>query len=588
MRCRPSRSTTLASALGLLLLVACGGGSLGPSAPVASSSPVPLAEIVGYPLPMTLGRSPDGHTVASLRLTGEPGRRRLNLFVERDPAGGDGFPLRQITFEQERNLEARIVWFSNRRIGFLKDPKGDECHRLYAVDIDGHNLLELTPPGLPDLDTLPLCAAPEGGHRWLVVMGPAHGPRKHLYWIDPVTGEHGLKESNPGNIHHAIPDARGRILLAVMTEGTQVSLKHRRTEADPFQTLATGTYPDHFIPIHLAEDGRTAAVLTNSGRDTFALYEYDLVSATRGRLLKEALPGYDLAPEQCLELPEAPAPEPTPAPAQPAAVQVHQLFISYPARDGHAIPAILTLPAGPAPQRLPAVVHCHGGPWGAAALDNPEVIFLASRGIAVLQPDFRGSTGRGKAFHQLGFCQHGRSMQDDLSDGAHWLARAGYANPERIAIMGTSYGGYAALAGATFTPDLFRCAISRVGPSELVSRDGFGFHNLELERLMDGDPVQDEARLREVSPLFHADRIRIPLLIGHGAQDSRVPIAHSERMVQALAARGVFVPYMAFPNEGHGLELEENRLAWYRAVENFLGLHLGSRVEAPTLFRLTP
>jgi len=253
--------------------------------------------------------------------------------------------------------------------------------------------------------------------------------------------------------------------------------------------------------------------------------------------------------------------------------------VSYTARDGLTINGYLTLPRGKAPVHLPVVVNPHGGPWARDVWGfNPEVQFLASRGYAVFQPNFRGSTGYGRTFWEASFKQWGERMQDDLTDGVQWLVGQGIADPGRIAIYGGSYGGYAALAGVTFTPDLYAAAVDYVGVSNL-----FTFMNtvppywkpfLDMMHEMVGDPVQDRALLEARSPVFHADRIRAPLFIAQGANDPRVNKDESDQMVAALKQRGIAVEYMVKADEGHGFENEENRLDFYRAMDRFLGAHL--------------
>ena len=244
----------------------------------------------------------------------------------------------------------------------------------------------------------------------------------------------------------------------------------------------------------------------------------------------------------------------------------------------------LTLPRGVEPKNLPVVINPHGGPWARDHWGfNPEVQFLANRGLAVLQMNFRGSTGYGKAFWQAGFKEWGRKMQDDVSDGAAWLVKQGIADPKRLGIYGGSYGGYATLAGVTFTPDLYACGVDYVGPSNLFTLLASfpPYWILERQKFyeMIGDPVKDEKLLKEVSPYFHAERIKAPLLVAQGANDPRVKKAETDQIVQALEQRGIKVEYLVKDNEGHGFHNEENRFDFYRALERFFGAHLGSRVE---------
>ncbi len=259
--------------------------------------------------------------------------------------------------------------------------------------------------------------------------------------------------------------------------------------------------------------------------------------------------------------------------------------IKYQSRDGLTIHGYLTLPQGVAPKNLPVVINPHGGPWGRDHWGfNPEVQFLANRGLAVLQMNFRSSTGYGKAFWQAGFKEWGRKMQDDVTDGVQWLIKQGIADPKRIGIYGGSYGGYATLAGVTFTPDLYACGVDYVGPSNLFTLLASFPPYWELERQkfyeMIGDPVKDEKLLKEVSPFFHADRIKAPLLVAQGANDPRVKKAESDQIVQALEKRGIKVEYLVKDNEGHGFHNEENRFDFYRAMERFFGARLGSKVES--------
>ena len=256
--------------------------------------------------------------------------------------------------------------------------------------------------------------------------------------------------------------------------------------------------------------------------------------------------------------------------------------ITYKTRDGLTIHGYLTLPKGVDPKNLPVVVNPHGGPWARDSWGfNPEVQFLANRGYAVLQMNFRGSTGYGREFWEKSFKQWGKTMQDDISDGVKWLIAEGIADPERIAIYGGSYGGYATLAGLTFSPELYACGVDYVGVSNL-----FTFQNSippywepfkEMLYEMVGHPQKDSLLLRDASPVFHVDKIVAPLLIAQGANDPRVNKNESDQMVEALKKKGIDVPYMVKDNEGHGFRNEENRFDFYGAMEQFFFKYLGGR-----------
>ncbi|MBU3666094.1 MAG: S9 family peptidase [Chthoniobacterales bacterium] len=258
--------------------------------------------------------------------------------------------------------------------------------------------------------------------------------------------------------------------------------------------------------------------------------------------------------------------------------------VRIPARDGLELPGYLTLPPGLEPKNLPAVLYVHGGPWARDAWGfDGTAQFLANRGYAVLQVNYRGSTGYGRAFWEKGFKQWGKSMQDDLTDASKWLVEEGIADPKRIAIYGGSYGGYAALAGMALTPGVYAAGISFVGPSNLFTLLATVPPYWEPMRKMNyemiGDPEKEKELLTAASPLFSADKIGAPLLIAQGANDPRVKKAESDQIVEALKRRGIDVPYIVKSNEGHGFANEENRLYFYRAVERFLARHLGGRTE---------
>lgn len=253
--------------------------------------------------------------------------------------------------------------------------------------------------------------------------------------------------------------------------------------------------------------------------------------------------------------------------------------IRYEARDGLEVSGYLTLPPSESPGALPTIVLPHGGPWHRDSWGfNPEVQFLANRGYAVLQMNFRGSAGFGRRFMERGFGEWGLAMQDDISDAVAWAIAEGIADPTRVAIYGGSYGGYAALAGVTSTPDLYACGVSYVGVSNIFtwieSIPPYWKPYLEMIYEMVGHPERDADRLRKTSPLFHVDRIRCPLLVVQGANDPRVPKAESDQIVAALQERKITVEYLVKDNEGHGFTNEENRFEFYRTLEAFLAQHM--------------
>lgn len=256
--------------------------------------------------------------------------------------------------------------------------------------------------------------------------------------------------------------------------------------------------------------------------------------------------------------------------------------VCYTTRDGLQIEAYLTLPDGLTPdtaKQLPIVVNPHGGPWARDCWGySSEVQFLSNRGYAVFQMNFRGSTGYGRHFLEASYKQWGLKMQDDITDGVKWLIEQGIAKPKRIAIYGGSYGGYATLAGLTFTPDLYACGIDYVGVSNLFTFmqtiPPYWRPMLEMMYEQVGHPEHDADQLAATSPALHADKIKVPLFVAQGANDPRVNKAESDQMVEALRQRGVVVEYMVKDNEGHGFHNQENRFDFYRAMERFLKAHL--------------
>ncbi|TDK90131.1 alpha/beta hydrolase family protein [Mycolicibacterium mucogenicum] len=260
--------------------------------------------------------------------------------------------------------------------------------------------------------------------------------------------------------------------------------------------------------------------------------------------------------------------------------------VTITSRDGLDLHAYLTLPVGIEPRDLPLVLLVHGGPWARDCWGfQPDVQLLANRGYAVLQVNFRGSTGYGKAFTKAAIGEFAGKMHDDLIDAVDWAVKQGYADRDKVAIYGGSYGGYAALVGVTFTPDVFAAAIDYVGISSLanfmrtlpnVARP-FLATNWHTYVGDPSDPAQ-EADMLARSPITRVDQIRTPLLVIQGANDSRVVQAESDNLVEALRARGVAVEYMVKADEGHGFLNPDNQIDMNHAVERFLARHLGGRV----------
>ena len=254
--------------------------------------------------------------------------------------------------------------------------------------------------------------------------------------------------------------------------------------------------------------------------------------------------------------------------------------VKYESRDGLTIHGYLTLPINyNKGDRIPVVVNPHGGPWVRDYWGfNSEIQFLANKGYAVFQMNYRGSTGYGRSFWEKSFKQWGKDMQNDITDGVNWLIDEGIADPDKIAIYGASYGGYATLAGLTFTPDLYACGVDYVGVSSLFTFMESMPPYWELYRSMMyemvGHPDNDKELLASASPLLHIDKIKAPLFIAQGTNDPRVKKSESDQIVEALKQKGIDVPYMVKDDEGHGFYNEENQFDFYRAMDDFLKKYL--------------
>jgi dipeptidyl aminopeptidase/acylaminoacyl peptidase len=309
----------------------------------------------------------------------------------------------------------------------------------------------------------------------------------------------------------------------------------------------------------LADRTWIVSYLVDDGSVTYYVYDRPTKAATRLFSSQPALDDYTLSPMQPIE---------------------------FTARDGMALHGYLTLPAGLEPTNLPLVLLVHGGPWARDIWGySPTVQMLANRGYAVLQINFRGSTGYGKAYVNAGDREWGAAMHTDLLDGKAWAIAQGYADPQKVAIMGGSYGGYATLAGLAFTPEEFVCGVDIVGPSNLITLlqtipPYWEPIVAQFYKRM-GRPDEPEF-LQARSPLFSAQQITKPLLIAQGANDPRVKQAESDQIVEAMRQSSLPVEYLVFPDEGHGFARPENNRKFYAAAESFLAQYLGGRAEPPS------
>jgi dipeptidyl aminopeptidase/acylaminoacyl peptidase len=383
--------------------------------------------------------------------------------------------------------------------------------------------------------------------------------------LDPANGRARLVETDPLNrvdLSEAVFSERTDELLATIYEDDRKRIYWKDPAFEADHRWLEQRFPEREIDwlSHTADETRW--IISVHG-DTEPGEVYLLDRETRSLELqyrvREQIPREALAPRQT---------------------------IRYRSSDGLEIPAYLTLPKGVEPKHLPLMVVPHGGPWARDSWGYDAFAqFFANRGYAVLQPNFRGSTGYGKRFLNAGNGEWGRKMQDDLTWGVRYLIETGIADPQRVGIVGGSYGGYAALAGVAFTPDLYAAAVSIVGPSNLITLLESIPPYWEAERkimyarIADPDTPEGRKRLEEQSPLHAASRIRAPLMVVQGANDPRVNKRESDQIVVALRERGIDVAYLVAPDEGHGFARPVNNLAMIMAMERFLGEHLQARFQ---------
>lgn len=453
-----------------------------------------------------------------------------------------------------------------RNAEFVTDNQG-EVRFAFGHGVDRNPLLYYRDPGAPigewklvndgsasGVQQIPIGFSPDDATAYLRTE-MEHGPDAILA-MDTATGEtrEVLRDgtADPDRIiySHNGPDPvgvffqDGRPRTAFFDEASPEARLYRSLEA---------AFPDPVRITSRTTDGRTALVYTWSDRNPGDYYLFD-DQTKQASLLLSTRAWFD--PDRMAE-------------RQPFSMQ---------ARDGLALHGFLTLPSGLEPAGLPMVVMPHGGPYGVQdtwGFDDSAQM-LADAGYAVLQVNFRGSSGYGRAFHQAGARQWGRSMQDDVTDATLWAIEEGIADPSRICIAGGSYGGYAALMGVVREPALYQCAAGYIGVYDLPTMHTRG----DVQRIGSGatflrDWLGEGPMLAEVSPTRLADRIRVPVFLAAGGADDRAPIAHSHMMERALREAGVPVETLYYPSEGHGFYREEHQREYYSRLLDFLARHLG-------------
>lgn len=597
---------------------------------------IPVEDFFKMPKEAEFKISPDGKFISYLK----PYNKRLNIFIK-STLGGEEI---RLTDCEDRNI-ARYIYANDSRIVYLKDNNGDENFRLFAVDIDGKNLKEIA--GFEGVTVRIVDELINDNDHILISMNKRNKQIFDVYKLNIYTGDMEIAAENLGKIMQWLTDNNGEIRVGIELDGVNTRVLFREKVTDPFTLILESDYKETSAPVYFTEDNKNLIVVSNVGRDKYAIYEFDPIKGENIKLIYEnnevdvsglgvlkkshklicaiyvtdklqykffnkkaeeiynklksnfsndiielkdldreenkiiieaysdRNPGvyylYDIEKDLLTKIAEE---KPWINPEEMSEMKP----IKYTSRDGLTIHGYLTIPKGAEEKNLPVVVNPHGGPWGRDVWGfKGDVQFLANRGYAVFQMDFRTSTGYGKKFLEAGYKQWDKLM-DDITDGVNWLIKEEIADPNRVAIYGGSFGGYAALAGLTFTPDLYTCGVDVDGMSSIFTMfDNMPPYWVPVKGMMCemiGDPEKDKELLMEISPLFHVDNIKKPLLIAQGANDQRVPRVNSDKMVEALRNRGIEVKYMLKENEGHGFFNEENVLELYSEIEKFFEQHI--------------
>ncbi len=486
---------------------------------------------------------------------------------DRDKAWHDLYKVRIST--GERTLLRKNT---DRVTGWVFDLKDQLRLATRSADNGDTEILRVDDKGFTKIyscDVLESCAPlrfHKDGKRFYLQTNQGAGENfEKLVLLDAQTGKEELVERDPENRvdfgSAMFSEVTDQLIATVYQyEKRRIYWKDKVFEAD--YAFLRAKLPDAEINFNShTRDEKLWLITANSDTEPGQTYLFDRQSRklTPQYKIREKLPRQDLA---------------------------HMEAIRYESSDGLEIPAYLTLPKGIAPRNLPTLILPHGGPWGRDQWGyNTLAQFFANRGYAVLEPNFRASTGYGKKFLNAGNRQWGDKMQDDLTWGVKYLVAKGIADPKRTGIVGGSYGGYATLAGVAFTPDLYAAAVSIVGPSNLITLlDSIppyweSIRKTFYQRMGDPNTAEGKAQLQRQSPLNSAAKIKTPLMVVQGANDPRVNKAESDQIVIALRDRGFPVEYLVAPDEGHGFARPINNLAMIAASEKFFAHYLGGRFQ---------
>jgi dipeptidyl aminopeptidase/acylaminoacyl peptidase len=506
-----------------------------------------------------------------------PGSRAVGLVVQ---APADGAPeagataLVSMNWPRVAHMDAHLLDLATGELTLVAENPGHVAGWLFsprghvvalAEDADHDHVIAVLEPDSP-LGVAQLEPTPDGTGAWVGTYGD--GDHLRLARLDLATGEETVVAERPGQDLdlNLIMLQEGTATLRDAATGEVVAARFVGDRpvleiVDP----AFAAVAEHLSTLH---DGvLTGASSDASGRYWVASFTHDTDPGAAFLYDRETGAARQVA---------------DPYPQLDRAALAPMTPVRITSRDGLTLPSLLTLPVGVPAEGLPMVLLVHGGPWYRDPWGfNPQVQFFANRGYAVLQVNFRGSIGYGRAHTTAAIGEMAGKMHDDLVDAVEWAVKQGYADPSRVAIYGGSYGGYAALVGATFTPDVFACAIDYVGVSSLVNfqrtlppfvRDKL--HNNWGRYVGDPDIPEQHADMLARSPITRLDDLVIPLLVIQGANDVRVVKAESDNVVERLRARGVDVEYIVKDDEGHGFKNPENVVDMFRSVERFLAAHL--------------
>ncbi len=588
---------------------------------------IPREILFGNPDKTSPQISPDGTMMAYLA----PVNNVLNVWVGK--VGSDDY--QPVTKDEDRGVRFYFWAQDNKHIMYIQDVGGNENWRLYATNLESRETRDLTP--FEDVQVQIIDRDKHFPNELLLGMNKEDKRVHDVYHLDLTSGELTLTTKNPGNIMGWVTDAHFKVRGAVASlpdGGTELLV--RDDENADWRKLVSWSADDSLTsaPLGFTLDGQSMYLQDSRNTNAGRLVKLDIATGDVSVIAED--PQYDVGAvmvhpdtreiqavafnkdrNEChqgdffiIDRDNADATwivaftvddGPVPFYAYDRKAQKATFLfdnqpdlnkytlaemepISFTARDGLTIHGYLTLPPGENKKNLPVVLNVHGGPWGRDVWGyRPDAQWFANRGYACLQVNFRGSTGYGKEFVNAGDREWGRNMHYDLVDAVQWVVDRGTADPKKVAIFGGSYGGYAALVGATFTPDLFCCAVDIVGPSNLNTLirtiPPYWSTFLATFHRRVGNPDTEEEFLNSRSPLFKVDHIKIPILIGQGANDPRVKQAESEQIVEAMKSKGIDYEYMLFPDEGHGFAKPENRLKFFAAAEKFLAKHLGGRYE---------